>query len=582
MKFHHTECYVKDYPRPQFVRKQWINLNGQWDFKFDYADEGGKLNYRNGFAAETEITVPFAYQCPASGIGNEKTCQSIWYQRRFDMDALRGKKAYLHLEGCDYAAQVYVNGADCGTDEGGYHRQTFDITSACSNGDNLLVIKVQDDYSKEKPRGKQRWEDHNYGCWYVDVSGLYKTAWIEVVDVCHIADVKITPIVTDKTVRFEFAVNGNGELSIETEISFKGKSVAKFSACVADGVCGGVISLSDNLHLWEAGCGNLYDVAFTLKKDGKACDKVGSYFGMRQIDIKDGKVLLNGKPLYQRLILDQGYWADSAITPPSEQSLEQDIADTLQMGFNGARKHQKVEDERYLYYADVYGYLVWAEMPSMYAFTERSAAAFKREWLLAVKQQYNHPCVICWVPFNESWGIEDVLTDKTQQDFVNNVYYATKQIDGMRPVITNDGWQHTISDIVTIHHYTQQAETLAAAFDTVDKCVASVYYDHDKGAFANGYEYCGQPIMITEFGGTSFVKDTVGDNWGYGNGVTTDAEYLDRLQGLVGAICKQEHIQGFCYTQLSDVYQEVNGLVKFDRCGKERLSTFGKIFKQKR
>lgn len=580
MKITHTKCYIKDYPRPQFVRKQWTNLNGYWDFKFDYDNVGDKLNFRNGFEANVEINVPFAYQCPASGIGNEKLCQNIWYQRKFTTDCLQDKKVYLHLEGCDYASNVYVNGHDCGKDEGGYHRQTFDITSACKTGDNLLVIKVKDDYSKEKPRGKQRWEDHNYGCWYVDVAGLYKTAWLETVDVKHIADVKITPNVTDKSVRFEFAVDGTGDLSVQTIVSFCGEQVAKTLAPVVNGKCGSIISLSDELHLWEVGNGALYDVQFQLVNDGKVCDNVGSYFGMRQIDVKDGSVLLNGKSLYQRLILDQGYWADSAITPPSEQALEKDIVDTLKMGFNGARKHQKVEDERYLYYADIYGYLVWAEMPSMYAFTERSTAAFKREWLLAVKQQYNHPCVVCWVPFNESWGVENILTDKVQQAFVNDVYYSTKQIDGMRPVITNDGWQHTISDIVTIHHYSQQAETLVKAFDTVDKCVADVYFDHDKGAFANGYKYNGQPILITEFGGTSFVKDTVGNNWGYGNGVANDDEYLKRLHGLVEAICKQQHIQGFCYTQLSDVYQEVNGLVKLNRLTKEDYAVLSKIFKQ--
>ncbi len=580
MKIKHTKCYEKDYPRPQFVRKNWTNLNGQWDFLFDYDNVGDQLNFYNGFTTNTKINVPFAYQCPASGIGNEKLCQNIWYQRKFAVEDLQGKKVLLHLEGCDYFSNVYVNGVDCGSDEGGYHRQTFDITSACKQGENLLVLKVQDDHSKEKPRGKQRWQEQNFACWYVDVAGLYKTAWIEVVNANHIADVKITPNVADKTVQFNFVIEGDNELAIQTKVFFDGKQVANTFAQAVDGKCDSVVHLTNDLHLWEVGNGALYDVEFTLFCGENICDNVGSYFGMRQIDIKNGKVLLNGKPLYQRLVLDQGYWSDSAITPPSERALENDIVATLEMGFNGARKHQKVEDERYLYYADIYGYLVWAEMPSMYAFTERSTCAFKREWLLAVKQQYNHPCVVCWVPFNESWGVEDILTDKAQQNFVNDVYYATKQIDPMRPVITNDGWEHTISDIVTIHHYSQQAETLSAAFDTVEQCVKGTYFDHDKGAFANGYHYTGQPILITEFGGTSFVKDTVGENWGYGSSAKNDDEYIARLQSLVEAICKYQHIQGFCYTQLSDVYQEVNGLVKFDRSEKTDKTALFKIFQQ--
>lgn len=580
MKINHTKCYIKDYPRPQFVRPQWTNLNGKWDFIFDYKDVGEKQNFYSGFVSDVKINVPFAYQCPASGIGVETLCQNIWYQRSFSLDNLQGKIVLLHLEGCDYTSKVWVNGRFCGSDDGGYHRQTFDITGACKKGCNLLVIKATDDYSKEKPRGKQRWEDHNYGCWYVDVAGLYKTAWLEVVDNHYISDVKIKPDVTNKTAQFDFKIEGGGELAVQTTVFYHGKQTAQSTSKVVNGACSEVISVEKNAHLWEAGCGNLYDVEFKLLFDGVVCDQVGSYFGLRQIDICGNKVLLNGKPLYQRLILDQGYWQDSALTPPCEQSLEQDIFNTLQMGFNGARKHQKVEDERYLYYADIYGYIVWAEMPSMYAFTERSTAAFKREWLLAVKQQYNHPCVLCWIPFNESWGVEDIMTDKNQQAFVNEVYYATKQIDGTRPVITNDGWQHTLSDIVTIHHYTQSGDTLAAAFDNVEKCVGGVYLDHDKGAFAEGYRYNGQPILITEFGGTSFIKDTVGNNWGYGSGVTTDSEYLERLDALVGAIYKQSHIQGFCYTQLSDVYQEVNGLVKFDRNPKEQFEFLNKIFKR--
>jgi len=428
------------------------------------------------------------------------------------------------------------------------------------------------------PRGKQRWEKSNFGCWYVDIAGIYKTAWLEVVHKNHIQGVKITPNLSDGSVSIDFTTtNQNGQL--QAAIWYKNQLVEQLTTPAKNNHV--VANLSKNLHLWEQGEGNLYDLQLDLVCDGTVVDSVGSYFGMREISIQDGRVLLNGKPLYQRLVLDQGYWPQSALTPPSEQSLEQDITLTLQMGFNGARKHQKVEDERYLYYADVYGFIVWAEMPSMYDFTEQSAQNFQREWLLAVHQQYNHPCILCWVPFNESWGVEHILTDKTQQDFVNKVYHATKQIDSMRPVITNDGWEHTISDFVTLHHYTQDGATLTKAFGDVAGCVGGPWLDHDRQTFAQGYLHQGQPILLTEFGGTSFVKDTFGGNWGYGSAVANDAEYLARLGNLVDSIRALPHMQGFCYTQLTDVYQEVNGLLYFDRTPKQPLTSFAQIFGNK-
>ena len=578
MNFQHTKCYIKDYPRPQFVRKNWQNLNGEWDFYFDYNNVGESCGFANGFITSQKILVPFAYQCPASGIGNEQLCPTIWYQRHVNVDKTHDQLVLLHLEGCDYNATVWVNGKLCGKDSGGYHRMTFDITNACNAGDNLLVIKVTDDYSRLIPRGKQRWEKSNFGCWYVDIAGIYKTAWLEVVHKNHIQGVKITSNLSDGSVSIDFATtNQNGQL--QATIWYQNQLVEQLTTPAKNNHV--VANLSKNLHLWEQGKGNLYDLQLDLVCDGVVTDSVGSYFGMREISIQDGRVLLNGKPLYQRLILDQGYWPQSALTPPNEQSLEQDITLTLQMGFNGARKHQKVEDERYLYYADVYGFIVWAEMPSMYDFTEQSAQNFQREWLLAVHQQYNHPCILCWVPFNESWGVEHILKDKTQQDFVNKVYHATKQIDSMRPVITNDGWEHTISDFVTLHHYTQDGATLTKAFGEVAGCVGGPWLDHDRQTFAQGYQHQGQPILLTEFGGTSFVKDTFGGNWGYGSAVANDAEYLARLGNLVDSIRALPHMQGFCYTQLTDVYQEVNGLLYFDRTPKQPLTSFAQIFGNK-
>ena len=565
MEIRHAKCRIKNYPRPQFVRENWVNLNGKWDFRFDDDEVGVKQRYAQGFTPETTINVPFAFQTAASGIGREKTCPLIWYQKKLDLKFNDDERVLLNLEGSDWETEVYLNGVFCGKDTGCYHRETFDLTDAAKQGENLLVLAIRDDYSEMKPRGKQRAKDHDYGCWYIDTSGLYKTAWLETVSARHIKRLKITPSLKDKNVTMKFCFSGNVEgLTLNAEVSYDGEQVATGSVPAE---CGAelTLSLDKRLELWSVGDGRLYDVVLTLCDGDKVVDKVGSYFGLRDITIKDGKVFVNGEFVYQKLVLDQGYWHGSDLTAPDEEALEKDLLYTLGFGFNGVRKHEKVEDERYLYYADVYGFIVWAEMPSVYNFRVEACANFKREWLLAVKQQYNHPCVFTWVPFNESWGIEHIKSDLTEQTFVNDIYYATKALDPTRPVVTNDGWEHTISDLLTMHHYTQSGEELYNVYNTVEKCTMEKYASHSRGAFADGYSYKGQPIMLSEFGGTSFVKDVTGNKWGYGESVKSEEEFLERFGSLVNAIYSSPHIVGFCYTQITDVHHEVNGLLDFDR-----------------
>lgn len=564
----HTASYIPDYPRPQFVRRQWQNLDGEWDFAFDEKDTGLKNGYNNGFSAKRKIIVPFAYQVPASGIGDTTLCENIWYQRKLDLKPAPDKKILLHLEGCDYETHVWLNGVDCGSAVGAYHRLTFDLTVAAMSGENLLVIGVHDDYSKEKPRGKQRWQSTDHGCWYIDASGIYKTVWLEEVNVCHIENARITTDVKSRsvTIALDVATAGKNEIEAAVEVSYNGKTVASGSSRAESGRCLVKLDIAEkDVHLWNVGAPELYDVTLTLAAGGEIEDAVASYFGMREIRIENGRILLNGKPLYQKLVLDQGYWADSGLTPPDERALEADITSMLEMGFNGCRKHEKIEDERFMYYADIYGYIVWCEMPSEYDLTDKAKAAVMTEWQTAVRQMNGHPCILCWVCFNESWGIEKIKTDKSVQTFVNDVYRAVKAIDSTRPVITNDGWEHTISDILTIHHYTQSGDTLHSCFDTVEKCTAEKYAEHDRGAYADGYAYDGKPIMITEFGGTAFVGDAVGAKWGYGDGVKSNKEFADRLRALIRAIDTIPFVCGYCYTQLSDVYHEVNGLTDFGR-----------------
>lgn len=549
-------------PRPQFVRTSYELLDGVWDFKFDHDNKGEELKFFEGFEKEHDILVPFVYQCKMSGIGIEKRCDNVWYSKKINVDLKEGKEYILHLEGSDYLTKCYVNGQYVGEEEGGYHRVSFNLTPYLNKGENLLVIKCEDDYSCEKPRGKQRWKDENFECWYVDTTGIYKSVWLEEVSCSRVEKVKITPSLSNKNVELIYElVNAKGR-TLTSIVKFDDKEVARKEVVVENDSETVVIDLPEPLMLWDVDNPNLYDL--TIKLDD--VDEVESYFGVREVYAKDGKIYMNGKPLYQKLVLDQGYFIDSHLTAPSNKALYEDITKMKELGFNGCRKHEKVEDERFEYYADVLGYLMWSEMPSMYETTAKSRAAFEKEWLLTMKQQYNHPCIIVWTVFNESWGIRDILTNKVTQSFVNMMYYLTKEYDKTRFVISNDGWEHTVSDILTIHHYEQDGNKLHSYFHNVEKALQSVWDGHHKGAMAEGWKYQGQPIMFTEFGGTAHAKRTEGTaNWGYGVGVKDDDEYIARFRGLIQALNKLEYSCGYCYTQVSDVQQEINGVLFEDR-----------------
>ena len=549
-------------PRPQFVRDNFEILDGVWGFSFDKDNLGEEQEYYNGFNKEYDILVPFVYQTPKSGINIQTRCDYVWYQRKLNINKEQGKRVILHFEGSDYVTKVYLNGQLVGIETGAYHRLSFDVTEFALDGENLLVVKCEDDYSTEKPRGKQRYKDQNFECWYVDTTGIYKTVWLEYVSESYVDSVKITPLLNEKKVILEYiTVNSNG-LQLESTVNFDGENICGCVTKVVDEKVTVELSLEGKLYPWDLENPNLYDLNIKLKDENTVYDEVLSYFGVREIKTENGQILLNGKVLYQKLVLDQGYWIDSHLTAPSTQALYEDIMKMRELGFNGCRKHQKIEDDRFYYYADVLGYILWSEMPSMYSNTAKSRAVFEKEWMETVVQHYNHPSVLVWTPLNESWGVVDILNRKVEQDFANILYHVTKEYDPYRLVITNDGWEHTISDIITIHHYEQDGSKLHQYFETKDKVFQGVWDAHHKGAMANGWEYKGQPIMFTEFGGTAYIKTTEGNsNWGYGIGVKDDEEYIARFIGLIRALHSLDYSCGYCYTQVSDVQQEVNGVL---------------------
>ncbi|MBQ1985488.1 MAG: glycoside hydrolase family 2, partial [Clostridia bacterium] len=506
--------YIPDYPRPQLVRTDWVNLNGKWDFAFDDAVAGEKLGWQKGFTKQYDIEVPFTYETKLSGIGIQEPHEHIWYQKTLNVKKHDGR-VLLHFEGSDYHTRAFVNGQFVGEHFGGYARFTFDITNFVNEGENQLVVHIEDSFSRNQPRGKQRWIPENFSCFYVQTTGIWKSVWLEYAPETYIKSLKITPQMESESVRIEAEISSmQPGMVVEAVASFKDKEAGRTTVSVKDGLAVLEVGVEcRTVHQWgvmkwSPNNPNLYDLDLTLSIEGETLDTVGSYFGMREVSIKGDRVLLNGAVLYQRLILDQGYWKDSDLTPPSEAALIEDIDKIMALGYNGVRKHMKVEDERFLYWADVKGLLVWSEFPATYTFTDEAVQNFTREWMEVVRQNYSHPAIITWTPFNESWGVPMIDTDKTQQKFTESIYYLTKSFDAMRPVITNDGWRHTISDIVTLHDYEESGEFFLKYYtEHKDAFLENERPYHAGGqfyAFADGYKYQGQPIIISEYGGIAF------------------------------------------------------------------------------
>ncbi|WP_151735742.1 glycoside hydrolase family 2 protein [Paenibacillus tengchongensis] len=566
--------YRKDYPRPQFVREAWHNLNGEWDFRFDDRNAGEQEQWYGHLEGDRKIIVPFVYECAASGIGEPEFHPNIWYQRMFTVPEEQvGKRILLHFQAVDYIAKVWINGQFAGRHEGGYTSFSLDITRYLHQPgtENRIVVKVEDSFDSTQPRGKQRWKAESFGCWYVQNTGIWQSVWLEFVHPQHVESVKITPDLDAHSVRFDYCVNGDLSrlnLRLTARITLDGVFIKETGILVDRSSLSATVDLLSDTQEWKVASWSpehpkLYEVVFTLSDGETVLDEVQSYFGLRKVSIQKGKVLLNNTPIYQRLILDQGYWPESHLTPPSEEAIIADIDHILAMGYNGVRKHQKIEDPRFLYWCDVKGVLVWSEMAATYEYNDLAVDRFTREWLDIVRQQYNHPCIITWVPFNESWGIPGVFIDRRQQQFTEAIYHLTKAIDPYRPVIVNDGWEHTVSDIITLHDYEQHGSAFLKRYADKDAITGNeISHMNWKYAMAQGYAYRGQPMIISEFGGIAFKSE---EGWGYGEQVGSEEAFLERFRSITEAIKATPYICGYCYTQVSDVQQEVNGLLTEDR-----------------
>lgn len=569
------KCYIKDYPRPQFVRKEWESLNGEWNFIFDDNDEGETKEYFKNFPINKKIIVPFTYETKLSGIEDENVHYIVWYNKKINIrkKEKENNKIILNFEGSDYKTKIWINGNYIGENIGAYSRFSFDIERYVIEGENDITIKVEDSLSKDQPRGKQRYKKESWKCWYIQTTGIWKTVWLERVSKKYLKRVKITPR-TDK-VQLEIETNLSEQdiekqkYYIETEISFNGQILNNIKEMINNNYEKIEINIvkegiNHNIQKWSIKNPNLYDINYKLYCEDKVIDNVNSYFGIREIAIKGNKIYLNEEEVYLKLILDQGYWKESHLTPPNEESLIKDIESVLVFGYNGIRKHQKVEDERFLYWCDVKGVLVWGEMANCYNFDDNSAQNFTNEWIRVVKQNYNHPSIMTWVPINESWGIPEASICEKEQNFATTLYYLTKAMDNTRPVISNDGWEHTISDIITIHDYKQDDELLYQEYTDRDMKVLNNLkeYNGKHRLFANGYKYEGQPVIMSEYGGIAINSE---EGWGYGKQVKDEKELVERFMKLTKAIKNIPYISGYCYTQLTDVQQEINGLMDAER-----------------
>lgn len=547
--------YKENHPNPLMYRCDYEILDGPWDFVMDYHNRCEKNKIYEDFKLDLTINVPYPYLSKLSGINIDKKCNYVWYRKNITISNL-SKDIFLIFEGADYHTKVYVNKRYVGESYGGYHRFEFNITDYLNIGNNEIVVKCEDSYSLTQPRGKQRFLNRNYLCWYTETTGIYKTVWIEKRPKNYIKNIKYIPSFKNKNIRIDLeTIDSFSKLDIN--ISYKGNLVYNNTFSSNKNKLSITINLDSEFHPWDSLKPELYDAEFILDDN----DKVLSYFGIRDIYIKNNKIWLNDHIFYQKLILDQGYESDSLMSLSKSICLD-DINTTIDLGFNGARKHQKKEIESYYSYADFIGYVVWLEMPSMYLLTNKSKERFKKEWMELLNDSINHPSIITYVPFNESWGIWGInKPNKKCSNFVNEIVELTKEYDNTRLVISNDGWSHLGSDILTIHNYSQTKTELAKAIsDAVNK---NVIHTLGKKKLTHLNDLDTKPIMVTEFGGTSF--DNKNNGFGYGKNVKNDDEFKARLKELFDSILDNERICGYCYTQLTDVMQEQNGLLTMDR-----------------
>ena len=567
-----------EYPRPQFERTDWVNLNGQWTFEMDFGASGEQRGWTNSKGLSKKITVPFCPESELSGIGYTDFIPCVWYQRNINIPAeWNGKKILLHFGAADYETKVYVDGKMVGEHKGAGSSFNFDITSYVKAGQQAnLVVRVYDNLrGGMQPGGKQCTALYSAGCSYTRVTGIWQTVWMEAVNEQALKNVFAIPDIDQQqlVVRPEFYNEGNNN-TLTVEVKDGKKTVAKRTSQASNQST--IVLPIKNAHLWSPEDPYLYDVKYTVKNaQGEVIDEVSSYMGMRKVHISGGYFYLNNKPYFQRLVLDQGYYPDGIWTAPSDEALRQDIEMSKAVGFNGARLHQKVFEERYYYWADKLGYLTWGEEASwvLNINNELAVRNFLTEWAEIVVRDRNHPSLVTWTPLNETWN----ATPGVYVRFVNDLYDLTKAIDPTRPINDASGDSHVKTDIWSVHDYTREPDKLIA--NHTIKAGVEPYRNMKGKDFLS--KYAGQPYMVDEFGGLPWIpKEERANSWGYGANIDTVEEFYSILEKEIDALKACKHVVGFCYTQITDVEQEKNGIYYYNRKPKFDTARVKAIFEK--
>ena len=564
-----------EHPKPQFRRDAWMNLNGEWAFELDNGRSGKARGLQAADAKLSgRITVPFCPQSELSGVGHKDFMQGVWYSRTFTLtQAQAAGRVVLHFGAVDYACEAFVNGRSVGTHKGGYVSFRFDVTDAVQAGENILTVYAEDDERDPLiPRGKQSELFFSHGCDYTRTTGIWQTVWLEFTPKTHIENVKFYPNVDEGSLWIDARLCGAGTLRVQA--SYEGRPVGEASVQSAGGRAQLTLPLSE-VHLWEVGCGRLYDLTLTYGED-----VVYSYAGLRSVRLDGYRFLINGKSVFQRTVLDQGFYPDGIYTAPSDAALVRDIELSMACGFNGARLHEKIFEERFLYHCDRLGYLVWGEFPNWGLDHSRPEAVFSvlPEWLEEVERDFNHPALIGWCPFNETWDRDG----RTQyNDVLRAVYLATKAADPTRPCIDTSGNYHVQTDIYDVHDYEQDVKTFRDHYDELAK--GGELWDqvnHHRNSSTRQHYDGKLPVFISEYGGIGWA---LGDEraWGYGNMPESGEAFIARFRGLADAILDNPRIMGLCYTQLTNVEQEQNGLYTYDRQPKFDPAIFKAILSRK-
>jgi beta-galactosidase/beta-glucuronidase len=579
------------YPRPQLVREQWVSLDGEWEFSYDDTDRGLAERWAEGDGVEFPLTikVPFVPESRASGIGDTTFHNVVWYRRSIPADSLaEGKRHILHFGAIDQTATVWIDGRLVATHAGGQTAFSVDVTDSLDSElkNHSLVVRARDDADDpDVARGKQDWQLEPHVIWYHRSTGIWRSVWMESVPAQHVASLEWTTdhTVSCVTLQIQLALRPSGTTHVDIHLSFEGQTLARLSVTPESDRTVLTIEVpafrnaqSRDAYLWSPESPSLIDAEIVVRDDAQTVDSVASYLGIRSTTVGSGAFRLNGVPYFVRSVLEQGWWDESHLTAPTPAHYRMEVEAIRELGFNAARIHQKTEDPRMLYWADRLGLMIWGESAAAYAFSPRAARLMITEWQEIVAQYRNHPSIVTWVPVNESWGVQDIAVSKRQREFVQALASITRALDPSRPVVSNDGWEHVDSDIMTLHDYSSDPQLIQRRYANHD-LVADLLRgpgpqlrspslsDRQLERFELGLA----PLMITEFGGISFAGK---DGWGY-SVVASDSEFASALGGLFEAVLGSPVVAGFCYTQFTDTLQESNGLLKSNRTPKLPVDT---------